>query len=148
MKVRARWFSGRVQLDTGPVGRQTALMARLIDDRNVWLATVRPNGRPHLVPTWFVFVDGKFWIGTGAASVKVRNLTANPRAVVSLEDGDAPVVAETKAVIHQGEFPTDVVTAFAAKYRWDINESNDADVGTVVVIELEVDHWLMGGPQS
>jgi F420H(2)-dependent biliverdin reductase len=123
-------------------------MARLIDDRNVWLATVRADGRPHLVPIWFVFVDGKFWICTGSTSVKVTNLTANGRAVVSLEDGDAPVVAETKAVVHRHDFPTEVVTAFAAKYQWDINQVDDADLGAVALIELEVDHWLMGGPQS
>jgi len=28
---------------------------RLQSDANLWLATVRPDGRPHLAPVWFVF---------------------------------------------------------------------------------------------
>ncbi|MCP4418942.1 MAG: hypothetical protein GY805_20185 [Chloroflexi bacterium] len=30
------------------------LEARLLTERNIWLATVRPSCRPHLIPIWFI----------------------------------------------------------------------------------------------
>jgi nitroimidazol reductase NimA-like FMN-containing flavoprotein (pyridoxamine 5'-phosphate oxidase superfamily) len=119
---------------------------RLQRDRNIWLATVRPDGRPHLAPVWFVFVDGAFWVGTGAASVKVRNLATNAAATVSLEDGNAPVVAECTGWVHPRPYPPAVVEAFASKYEWDLAVEEDADVGTVTLVHLPVRRWIMGGP--
>ena len=67
---------------------------RLHAERNIWLATVRPDGCPHVAPVWFVYVDERIWVGTGLDSVRVRNLRSNPAASATLEDGDSPVVAE------------------------------------------------------
>ena len=62
---------------------------RLQTEQNLWLATVRPNGTPHLVPIWFVWVAGKIYLCTGADSVKVRNLMQNPQVSIALEDGNS-----------------------------------------------------------
>ena len=48
------------------------------------IATVRANGAPHLAPLWYEYADGKVWIITGNASVKVRNIRHDPRVVVSV----------------------------------------------------------------
>lgn len=69
---------------------------RLQTESNIWLATVRPNRTPHLVPIWFVWVADKINICTGADSVKVRNLLANPNVSLALEDGSQPIVLEGK----------------------------------------------------
>jgi F420H(2)-dependent biliverdin reductase len=122
--------------------------ARLANERNVWFVTVRPDARPHAAPVWFVFVEGRFWIGTGAASVKVRNIGAQPAVSVALEDGDRPVCAEGRAVVHPTQRPTAVASAFMSKYGWDITRSDDADVGTIALIEVVVDRWLSGGPTA
>ena len=121
---------------------------RLQSERNVWLATTRPDGRPHLTPIWFVFVDGRFWIGTGRDNVKTRNVGTNPRVSVSLEHGNAPVVAECVVTVHESERPADVVAAFASKYDWDIRIPDDPDVGAVVLWEVEPVKWLFGRPES
>jgi F420H(2)-dependent biliverdin reductase len=121
---------------------------RLEREANVWLATVRPDGRPHLVPIWFVWVNGSFWLATGARSVKVGNIRANPGVVVSLEVGNRPLVAEGTAVIWPRPFPTPVVAAFERKYDWDISVPEDADVGTVALIEVAVGRWIQGGPDA
>lgn len=117
---------------------------RLATERNVWLTTVRPDGRPHLVPIWFVFVRERFWIATGAASVKVRNLMANPAVCVSLEGGNEPVVAEGVAHLHPSPFPDDVVESFMTKFSWDITTDHDPDVGVVALCEISVTRWLYG----
>lgn len=117
---------------------------RLAAARNLWLATVRPDGRPHLVPVWFVTVEDRLWLGTGAASVKVANLAAESRAVVALEDGDDPLVADVVGRIVDRPWPPTVVAAFAEKYGWDVTVEVDEDLGTVALIELTVTRWALG----
>ncbi|HLE28937.1 MAG TPA: pyridoxamine 5'-phosphate oxidase family protein, partial [Anaerolineales bacterium] len=60
---------------------------RLDSAQNVWVATVRPDGRPHLVPVWFVMDGGRWYICTAPDSVKARNLQTNSRIALALEDG-------------------------------------------------------------
>ena len=51
-------------------------------------ATVGPEGRPHMVPLWFVAEDGGDLIGwTYAKSQKAVNLDRDPRATIGIEDG-------------------------------------------------------------
>jgi PPOX class probable F420-dependent enzyme len=51
-------------------------------------ATVGPEGRPHMVPLWFVAEDGGDLIGwTYAKSQKAVNLGRDPRATIGIEDG-------------------------------------------------------------
>ena len=105
---------------------------RLQTEQNIWLATVRSNGRPHLVPIWFVWVDGRIFICTGSDSIKARNVLSNPQVAVSLENGNQPVVLEGRAkpIEHA---PRPVVDAFQAKYDWNIETDSTYDQ----VIEIE-----------
>jgi F420H(2)-dependent biliverdin reductase len=114
--------------DTYPTA---AVEERLRSDANVWMATVRPDGRAHLVPIWFVWEEGKFWICTGSTSVKVRNLQANPSISISLESGNDPVIAEGLAQF-VSVVPPSVRAEFVRKYQWEIAE--DADYGTVFCV--------------
>ena len=123
-------------------------ISRLELEPNVWLATARAGGQPHLVPIWFVFVQGAFWLATGADSVKVRNIMENPRVTVALEDGNRPVVVEGTAIIRPRPYPIPVVAAFERKFDWDITVDEDADVGRVALIEVAVGRWVQGGPDA
>jgi F420H(2)-dependent biliverdin reductase len=112
---------------------------RFRTEANVWLGTTRADGRPHLVPIWFVWVHGRVWIATDAKSVKVRNIAANPFATVALEDGNKPIVAEGTAVVHSSPFNNiDVISEFVRKYQWDIEADSDGPV----VIEITPTKWL------
>lgn len=93
--------------------------SRLDDARNVWLATVRPDGRPHLVPIWFVADGDRWYICTAPGSVKARNLHANPRVALALEDGDQPYIVEGQAQ-PVAQPPAEIIGRFKAKYDWDI----------------------------
>ena len=60
----------------------------LDEERVVTCATQGPNGRPHLMPLWYVR-DGQAILGwTFAKSQKVRNLERDPRATLQIEAGD------------------------------------------------------------
>ena len=92
-------------------------MAKLTDARNYWVATTRPDGRPHVVPVWGLWMDGAFYFGTEAESRKGRNLATNPHIVVHLESGDDAVIIEGQAqrVLDQAEWER-VLAALEAKY--------------------------------
>lgn len=59
------------------------------------LATVRPDGRPHIAPIWFV-LDGSTDEGdvvvftTGAATVKGRAIRRDPRLAILVDDETPP----------------------------------------------------------
>jgi PPOX class probable F420-dependent enzyme len=72
---------------------------RLTGSRNYWVVTVWPDGRPHAMPVWAVWDDGALWFSSAVGSRKVRNLRAEPRCVVTTEDGQRPVVVEGRATI-------------------------------------------------
>ena len=55
--------------------------------RTATMATVGPDGTPHLVAMWFGVVDGQIWFETKARSQKAVNLRRDPRITVMIEDG-------------------------------------------------------------
>ena len=67
---------------------------RLEQARNYWVSTSRPDGRPHAMPVWGIWLDDAFFFGSGRESAKSRNLAANPAIVVHLESGDETVILE------------------------------------------------------
>lgn len=70
---------------------------RLVSSRNYWIATTRPDGRPHVMPVWGVWLEGSVIFGTDRGSRKARNLAASPAVVVHLESGDEVVIIEGPA---------------------------------------------------
>ena len=68
--------------------------ARLVSSKHYWLATVRPDGRPHVVPRWGVWLDGRFWYDGAPTTVHARNLAANPACSLNLENGAEAVIVE------------------------------------------------------
>ena len=111
----------------------------------MWLATVRPDGRPHLTPIWFVWLDDRFWICTSEQAVKTRNARHDPRVMLSLESADQPAVAVGEVTIHAPPYPAPVVAAFEAKFSWDISALDDDEGPYDSLWEVTVARWLMGG---
>ena len=133
-----------------PPGRVTRpgpeVQARLASERNVWLSTLRPDGSPHTTPVWFVYDAATWWIGSAERSVKVRNVLADQRVSLALQDGDAPVVAEGLAHVRRSDFPDHVVRRFAAKYAgWDVADVRQQPAGPRVLLEIPVSRWLLSG---
>jgi PPOX class probable F420-dependent enzyme len=59
--------------------------------RPAMLATVRPDGRPHLAPVWFdVDDDDTVVFMTGAKTVKGRSIQADPRVALCVDDDQPP----------------------------------------------------------
>lgn len=62
-----------------------------------WLATTRPDGRPHAVPIGVVWDDGHFYFSSGAGTRKSRNLAEDPQCVITLAATDLDIVLEGEA---------------------------------------------------
>jgi hypothetical protein len=70
---------------------------RLESALNYWFGTTRPDGRPHAVPAWAVWLDGMLYFEGSPATRRARNVAANPATVVHLESGDEVVIVEGEA---------------------------------------------------
>jgi PPOX class probable F420-dependent enzyme len=55
--------------------------------RTATLASLGPDGQPHLVAMWYAVVDGQLWFETKAKSQKAVNLRRDPRVSVLIESG-------------------------------------------------------------
>lgn len=85
--------------------------------RNYWLATVRPDGRPHSVPVWGVWVEDRLHFGGGRSTRKARNLAANPNVVAHSESGEDVMILE--GVVEEVTDPASqerIDDAYEAKY--------------------------------
>ena len=70
---------------------------RLERAEHYWLATVRADGRPHVVPVDAVWLDGAFHFGGHPDTLHQRILRRNPSAAVHLESASHVVIAEGTA---------------------------------------------------
>ena len=104
---------------------------QLEKSRNYWVASTRPDGRPHVSPVWGLWLDDAFYFATSRTSRKGKNLAANPAAVVHVESGDDVVILEG-AVRELSDRATLLryVDAYDAKYavRPNIDEEPSGDV--------------------
>ena len=71
--------------------------------RPAMLATVRPDGRPHVAPIWIVVDDDDTVVfTTGAGTVKGRSVQADPRVALCVDDDEPPfsyVLVEGSAAV-------------------------------------------------
>jgi nitroimidazol reductase NimA-like FMN-containing flavoprotein (pyridoxamine 5'-phosphate oxidase superfamily) len=97
-KVLKRMQEGFTQAPkTGGPGRHTA-----------WLATVHPDGRPHVMPIGVLFVDDAFYFNTGPKSRKARNIARNPSSVITIATDDFDIVVQgpAKRIVDPGRLQT------------------------------------------
>jgi hypothetical protein len=75
-------------------GRRIAMTPVEVDDflateRTCRVATVDDEGRPHVVPLWFVWHRQELWLYSLTRSRRWADLQANPRAAVVVDAGTA-----------------------------------------------------------
>lgn len=62
-----------------------------------WLATIRPDGKPHVVPIGALWIDDAFYFTSGAATRKARNLVKNPNCSITIARRDVDLIVEGEA---------------------------------------------------
>jgi PPOX class probable F420-dependent enzyme len=94
----------------------------LAASRTVTCATIGRDGRPHLMPLWYVLRDGQLWAWTYAKSQKVRNLERDRRCTLQVEAGTEyselrGVMLACDAVVHRDpETVAGIGAEIAARY--------------------------------
>jgi nitroimidazol reductase NimA-like FMN-containing flavoprotein (pyridoxamine 5'-phosphate oxidase superfamily) len=89
---------------------------------NYWLTTVRPDGAPHVMPVWGIWLEGAWYFSTSSTSRKSRNLEANAKCVVCNEDAAEAVIVEGIAQrLNDGEIPQKAFSDYKAKYDWELD---------------------------
>lgn len=83
-----------------------------------WLCTVRPNNRPHAIPKWAVWLNGRIYFDGSPQTRHARNIAQNPSVSVHLEDGEKAVIAEgtAKEVKPSRELAAQLAQAYSVKY--------------------------------
>jgi hypothetical protein len=68
-----------------------------LTDLTFFVATVRPDGRPHSAGVGATWLDGDLYFVSGPGTLKSRNLAANPACSVSVRLRDIDLVLEGNA---------------------------------------------------
>jgi len=102
-----------------------------------WLSTVRPEGRPHVVPLIAVLLDGALYFATGEGERKAKNLAKNSQVSITTGCNDLnqgfDIVVEGEAVVVSDDAKLRrVVDTYVAKY----GEGWRLPIGDVLFFEV------------
>lgn len=116
---------------------------RLTSSRNYWVISLWPDGRPHAMPVWAVWDGGCLWFSSSGRSRKTRNLIADPRCVVAVENAADPLIVEGSAEVVKGvDSLVEVLALINAKYATDYSmELMDPATNATFRVRL---HWAFG----
>ena len=94
---------------------------RLADADTYWLATVRTNGLPHLVPLLGVWVGSALHFVASRTSRKARNLERDPHCVIAASRDALDLVVEGEATTLTDEARLHrIAEACMTKYGWPV----------------------------
>jgi PPOX class probable F420-dependent enzyme len=100
--------------------RQQAIDFLLAGTRTGKLATASPSGAPHVAPVWFTVDGDDIVFTTGRGSLKGRHLTANPRAMLTVDSEEFPFAfVSVRGEVVVEESPDDLLawnTRLAERY--------------------------------
>jgi PPOX class probable F420-dependent enzyme len=51
------------------------------------LATIDLSGSPHIVPVWYSYLNGRFYVGTNTKTQKAKNIRNNPKVSLCVDTG-------------------------------------------------------------
>jgi hypothetical protein len=90
-----------------------------------WLATVRPDGRPHVVPVLAVWVDDTLHFVASDISRKAVDLARDARCTITTHGKGLDLVVDGEATkATDGALLPRVADAYAAKYDWHVTISD------------------------
>lgn len=93
----------RPQMTTEADPRRLAIETRLRREPTVWLSSMRPDGRPHVVPAWFSWDGSVFDLFSKPNAQKVRNVRQHPAVMLAVgqpgAEWDVELVEGTATVL-------------------------------------------------
>jgi PPOX class probable F420-dependent enzyme len=101
---------------------------RLRSDPIIWLTTVRPDGRPHTIPVWFLWDGQTIMIVSQPNTQKIRNLRSNPNVTLALDgsdEGGDVIVLEGKAELLEKKAAEIDLPGYYTKYSSSLEEMGE-----------------------
>ena len=90
--------------------------------RTYWIATVRQDGRPHVMPIIASWIDGALYFISGDATRKARNLASDSRCVITSSTTTLPsldiIIEGNAGAVTDGAGLRRVIDAFRTKLEW------------------------------
>ncbi|MFF3289517.1 pyridoxamine 5'-phosphate oxidase family protein [Streptomyces sp. NPDC003023] len=100
--------------------RRQDTVARLVEDKDAWVATASPDGQPCLMPLSFVWDGATLLMCTRRTNPTARNLVPRGEVAVTLgHTRDVVHVEGTAEVVEGSALSAASADAFAAKLKWD-----------------------------
>lgn len=121
--------------------RLRAIEARLGRLSEIWLATARYDGRPHLSPLWFIWLEEKIYICTGAATQKFVNMRHNQSVALAIPDPIKVVIIEGEAHVAPRSDIDRLADYFFNKYEWDFRYDDSAKWQLIEITPLKIMAW-------
>lgn len=94
--------------------------SRLASEQIIWLTTTKADGTPLPNPVWFLWHGGQFLVFTEPGSVKMKNMSRNPRVSLNLNsDFDATdvVIFQAEADANSEQASEAELAAYLSKYE-------------------------------
>ena len=113
---------------------------RLAANQNFWVVTVSAEGRPHALPVWGVWdeEEARFAFSCGPRSRKARNLAANPRSVIMIDNTVECVSLEGRAgVVRDADRQSRWTGLYLAKYQPMAPELSADFIGQNLIVEFQ-----------
>ncbi len=117
---------------------------RLHENIIIWLAEVRPDGRPHMSAVWFLWDGQHITIFSQPSSQKVKNIPHNPRVMLALDNtfdgGDVDMLEGEATLFDQSEATVETLHGYAEKYADELREmgSTPADMAKSYSIGIRI----------
>lgn len=89
---------------------------KLCDAKNYWVCTADKDGKPHAVPVWAAWVEGRIYFDGSAKTRYARNIKHQPYVVVHLENGSDVVIVEGIAE-HVKGLPKSITSKISEQYK-------------------------------
>lgn len=99
--------------------------ARLDREQVIWLTTTKADGTPLPNPVWFLWNGTEFLVFAMAKSVKMRNMTRNPRVSLNLNSdshGGDVAIFQVEAQTEGASLTDAERTAYLSKYEEGLKE--------------------------
>lgn len=117
------------------------MQGRLGRELTIWLSTVRRDGRPHLVPLWFIWLDGYLYICTIPGTQKFTNLIYNQMVSLALPDPNNVLIIEGEAHVADDQTVEILGDYFYHKYEWDFRYDDSAKWRLIEITPHKIIAW-------
>jgi len=99
---------------------------RLKKSRQFWIATTRPDGQPHVMIVWALWMHGLLYFSTGKESRKARNIAQKPKCTMCTDNAAEGVILEGAVETERNvERIREFIDLYEKKYKYKLGKMGE-----------------------